>query len=113
MEAIIYWNLVDGYAYTKEAVGRESIGDMSSGENVYRGGLLRFDMSEKPAFAVLKDPFSNQWHTQLTAYTSDDGSIEFRGFYGDYDLEIHANDKTVSKSMSLSRDKLNDFNIVL
>ena len=94
MEAIIYWNLVDGYAYTKEAVGRESIGDMSSGENVYRGGLLRFDMSEKPAFAVLKDLFSNQWHTQLTAYTSDDGSIEFRGFYGDYDLEIHANDKT-------------------
>ena len=66
MEAIIYWNLVDGYAYTKEAVGRESIGDMSSGENVYRGGLLRFDMSEKPAFAVPERPVFKS-----VAYTAD------------------------------------------
>ncbi|MDD4369438.1 MAG: endo-1,4-beta-xylanase, partial [Oscillospiraceae bacterium] len=36
MEAIIYWNLVDGYAAWTEP------GDISSGENLYYGGLLRF-----------------------------------------------------------------------
>ena len=48
MEKIIYWNLVDGYAAFTEA------GNMEQGENYYRGGLLRFDMSEKPAFKRLK-----------------------------------------------------------
>ena len=39
VEKIIYWNLVDGYAAFTEA------GNMTQGENYYRCGLLRFDMS--------------------------------------------------------------------
>ena len=47
MEQIIYWNLVDGYAYvpyTDPERIAASQGDMTLGENVYYGGLLRFDI---------------------------------------------------------------------
>ncbi len=78
MEAIIYWNLVDGYAAFCEQ------GDMTGGENVYRGGLLRFDMSKKPAYEMLHNLLENEWHTRLEFPAG--GS--FRGFFGDYRVTV-------------------------
>ena len=52
VEQIIYWNLVDGYAYVTKSdpkTIRATQGDMTIGENYYHGGLLRFDLSPKPA----------------------------------------------------------------
>ena len=43
VEQIVYWNLADGYA------AFTTPGNMTEGENYYRGGLLRYDLSEKPA----------------------------------------------------------------
>ena len=43
MSGIIYWNLVDGYAAFAPQ------GDMTSGENYYHGGLVRFDFTPKRA----------------------------------------------------------------
>ena len=88
MEQIIYWNLVDGYAYvenpTPEAI-RWSQGNMSVGENVYYGGLLRFDLSPKPAYYAIKDLITKEWHTELELETDENGYARFRGFYGDYE----------------------------
>ena len=106
MEAIIYWNLADGYAAFAPH------GDMTVGENVYRGGLLRFDMTEKPAFKMLKYLFNELWHTETTLSTNN-GELSFRGFFGDYDLLIHVDGKTIPHRISLSRDKLNQFDISL
>ena len=49
VEQIIYWNLPDGYAAFAPQ------GDMTVGENYYYGGLLRFDLTPKPAFLKLKE----------------------------------------------------------
>ena len=46
MDGIVYWNLADGYTYNAVP------GDMSAGENYYRGGLLRFDGSEFHNFST-------------------------------------------------------------
>ena len=80
MEAIVYWNLPDGYGYGAEP------GDFGKGENVYRGGLLRHDLSPKPAYQALRDLFGGTWRTDLTAETDADGVLRFRGFRGDYEL---------------------------
>ncbi len=90
MEAIIYWNVVDGYAAFAEQ------GDMTAGENTYYGGLLRFDMSEKPAFRTLRRLIREEWHTALTAPVQN-GTVAFRGFYGDYEMKIKSpqGEKTV------------------
>lgn len=79
-EQIIYWNMVDGYAYGTRP------GDMNAGENVYRGGLLRFDMSEKPAYRRLKHLVRDVWTTREEIEVKN-GEAHFRGFYGEYEVE--------------------------
>lgn len=82
VEAVIYWNLVDGYAAFAPQ------GDMTVGENIFRGGLLRFDMSKKPAYNVIKHLFTERWITNTEAETNGNGTAKFKGFYGDYTITV-------------------------
>ena len=79
---IVYWNLVDGYA------AFTTPGDMEGGENYYRGGLLRFDMSEKPAYKRLKHLIKEVWTTDETILADKNGNVNFRGFYGEYEVTV-------------------------
>ena len=116
MEQIIYWNLVDGYAYvpdpTPEAI-RRTQGDMSVGENVYYGGLFRFDMTPKPAYSTLENLINKKWHTELNASLNDEGCVDFRGFYGDYEIEITLGEKTIKKSFTLSSKRENSLTLAI
>lgn len=106
MEAIIYWNLPDGYA----AGG--ALGDMEQGENRFHGGLCRFDLSEKPAFGVIRDLFSKEWHTE--GHTCDkEGEACFRGFLGDYELTLTYRGKEIKRALSLTDTKDNLFTVTL
>lgn len=102
MEAIIYWNLPDGYAYRAEP------GDMTCGENYYYGGLLRFDMSEKPAFRMLKKLIREEWMTHTQVVTDEEGYATLRGFHGDYELVVHAKEKTCIHSFKMTKQDLNN-----
>ena len=106
MEAIIYWNLVDGYCASAEA------GDMTKGENWFRAGMLRHDLSEKPVFTELKKLINEQWHTETTVKAVD-GTAKFRGFYGDYDLVVFADGKQIPARISLSKSGKNQFVITI
>ena len=100
MSGIIYWNLVDGYAAFAPQ------GDMTSGENYYAGGLVRFDMTPKPAYYVLRDLFAKTWHTEAETGTNDNGVASFHGFFGKYDLEITVDGKTTRQEICFSRDSV-------
>ena len=116
VEQIVYWNLVDGYAYVptdNPEVIAKSQGDMTIGENIFYGGLLRFDMTPKPAFKVLKNLIENVWHTDATVKTDSNGSAEFKGFYGEYDLTVTANGQTTTKRVNLYSKGKNNFEIVM
>lgn len=96
MEAIIYWNLPDGYAAFAPQ------GDMTKGENSYRGGLLRFDLTEKPAFKMLRQLIRHDWMTPTTTLTTDDdGFVTLRGFHGEYQLTIHQGEKCMQREVNL------------
>lgn len=82
MEAVIYWNLVDGYAAWAPQ------GDMTVGENVYHGGLLNFGLEEKPAYKVLKKLIHETWHTEENTVSDHNGNAGFRGFYGEYEITV-------------------------
>ncbi len=103
-EKIVYWNLVDGYAAFAPQ------GDMTSGENKYYGALLRFDLSEKPAYKTLKKLIQETWHTEESLKTDENGETSFRGFYGDY--EIAANGKIMDNPISVSKNGDNSFTVV-
>lgn len=82
MSAIVWWNLAD----------KTAIGD----ENLFHSGLLREDLSEKPAYKALDGLINGEWHTELSAEVS--GRLNFRGFYGEYEVEAeHEGKKTVQK----------------
>ena len=100
MEAVIYWNVVDGYAYGAKP------GDMKVGENLYHGGLLRFDMSEKPSFRRLRKLINEDWHTGVTVRAAD-GKARFRGFCGRYDIRVRAGEKEIPASFTLSKRATN------
>ena len=116
VEQIIYWNLVDGYAHLwnpdPEKI-KASQGDMSLGENYYYGGLLRFDLSPKPAYYTIKNLIQNVWHTEETLVTSEKGTCSFRGFYGEYELEFDEDGKTMKKTVFLSSKDDNEIKVVL
>ena len=52
-------------------------------ENYYYGGLLRFDMSPKPAYLKLKELLQVKWHTEAEAVTDADGNVMISGTSGD------------------------------
>ena len=109
VEQIIYWNLPDGYAYVENADPkkiRESQGNMALGENYYHGGLLRFDMSCKPAYERLKELVQKRWHTELDAVTDGNGNADFRGFYGSYEIELNGEVKTFNLSSKSQNKKV-------
>ena len=112
MEQIIYWNMVDGYAHFWDpdpAKIRASMGNMALGENYYYGGLLRFDMTPKPAYYAVKNLFEKKWHTETLAVTGESGRTCFNGFYGKYDAEIVADGKTLTCEIDLRKSKKNTF----
>ncbi len=105
VEQIIYWNLVDGYAYVwsnDPKTIRASMGNMALGENYYRGGLMRFDMTPKPAYHKLKELLTKTWHTEESLVTDENGKIRFRGFFGDYRLLVEAEKKVSEKRLTIS-----------
>ncbi len=113
---IIYWNFVDGYCYAPAPAGadpRSTIGMMAEGENNYFGGLLRFDLSPKPAFYKLKDMLTREWHTEQNMKTDDKGQVQFRGFYGEYNVTIDVHGKFVTKKVKISKKSDNDIEIRL
>ena len=116
VEQIVYWNVIDGYAYVADLDPEKiaaSQGDMTVGENYYHGGLLRFDMTPKPAYYTIKNLIQNVWHTEETLVTSENGTCSFRGFYGEYELEFDENGKTMKKTVSLSSKDDNEITVVL
>lgn len=86
VEAAIYWNTADGYAYGAEP------GDLSAGENKLAGGLMRFDLTPKPALLELYRLFNKEWHTEETIVTDEGGEAHFKGFFGDYNIIVETPD---------------------
>lgn len=106
-EQIVYWNLVDGYAHVWDpdpAVIAASQGNMTQGENYYHGGLLRFDLSEKPAYTRLYNLIHKKWHTEGSYRTDGAGEISFRGFYGDYRVTVSKDGKEMQREIRLSKN---------
>ena len=107
MDVIIYWNVPSGYAHGTVP------GDMTSGENYYYGGLLRFDMTPRKAYNVIRDLFGKKWRTVLELHTDPSGSFSFKGFYGKYDLEITSGSGKICRTLHLRNDLKKHFTITL
>ena len=99
MEAIVYWNLVDGFAAFAPQ------GDMTAGENYYHGGMIRYDFTTKPVYNMLYDLIHKEWHTEAETESNEYGVATFKGFYGEYDVEVTYPDGRIEKqTLHLNKD---------
>lgn len=97
VEGIMWWNLSDLGAWRDAPAG-----------------LLRRDMSPKPAYAALMDLVKRKWWTRAQATTSAQGRAGFTGFFGSYRITVtpqHGQPKRFN--LRLSRDGLREFTLVV
>lgn len=66
-------------------------------------------ISKKPAYDTIKNLIKNKWHTETESVTNSNGKASFKGFYGEYDLEITLDGKTISKTINLSKNGIKEF----
>ena len=70
-------------------------------------GLVRKDLTPKPAYLVLDRLINKEWHTNLEGKTASDGSYSFRGFHGKYRVTIEASGVSKTIDMHLSEGRRN------
>jgi GH35 family endo-1,4-beta-xylanase len=66
--------------------------------------LFRKDWSAKPGLDVYRDLVFNQWWTHETGRTDASGTLQFRGFRGDYRLTVKVGDTHVQRTVTLDAD---------
>jgi len=111
VNGIIYWNLVDNTAQ-RPADPDEPVYN----ENKAFGGLLNNDpeLTEKPVYSVLKHLIRTEWNSNGSLeYDPESGREYFRGFYGDYHLEIRTDSGCFPMDILLSSSMKNEFEITL
>ena len=96
MKSIVWWNLADGYG------GGAPLGS-NEGENVYGGGLLRFDMSEKPSYQVIDRLINHEWNTSFEKETQEN-ELSFRGFFGEYEITVENGTECVTKKVKFNEN---------
>ncbi len=114
VEQIIYWNLVDGYCHVNDVKDIASTqGNMTVGENYYYGGLIRFDMTPKPAYYTVKNLFEKKWHTEETFLTDSDGNATLNGFFGTYNITVEVDGKVYEREVNLFKCSKRNIDIIL
>ena len=88
VEAITWWNLVDGTA--------------AGGEDKWKGGLVNRDFSPKKAYKILDRLINKEWRTSVS-FDKTDSSFHFRGFYGTYRVTYTVDGKEKSVDVRLSK----------
>lgn len=69
------------------------------------GGLMRSDLSKKPAFNVLDSLINKEWRTEEAFVTDGQGVGAFKGFYGDYELKIETAGKVYMRTVEHSKKR--------
>jgi GH35 family endo-1,4-beta-xylanase len=97
VEAISWWDFTDRGAWQKAP-----------------GGLVRMDMSPKPAYQALQKLIKQTWWTDDAATTDADGNAEFRPFYGQHNVTVVVpGQPPVTRSMSVRKGDSNRLVITL
>ena len=97
VEAITWWNFSDLWAIKNSP-----------------GGLLREDMTPKPAYTALMDLIHNQWHTKISQQTSAAGLCQGKGYFGKYRVTAYKTDGSKTTfEFELLKEKKSEFTFVI
>jgi GH35 family endo-1,4-beta-xylanase len=77
------------------------------------GGLLRSDLTPKPAYNTLKHLIREEWMTDANGAADAEGTFTFSGFHGAYDVSVSLGDETILKTMNVVADSENVLTVVV
>jgi endo-1,4-beta-xylanase len=86
VEAITWWDLSDQGAWQGAPAG-----------------LVRQDMTPKPAYEALVKLVKGRWWTRTDARVRGDGETRFRGFFGDYRVTVSENGRELSGTFAFDK----------
>jgi GH35 family endo-1,4-beta-xylanase len=97
VEAITWWDFSDARAWKRAPAG-----------------LLRADMTPKPAYETLRRLIRETWSTDARIATDSSGQASCRATYGDYQLTVSANGhEPVSVAATIARDGASNLRVRL
>jgi GH35 family endo-1,4-beta-xylanase len=65
-------------------------------------GLVRADMTPKPAYDALMKLIKGRWWTRAEARVSSQGAAQFHGFYGDYKVNVKEHGRELNGTFTFS-----------
>jgi len=96
VEAITWWDFTDQNAWQQAPAG-----------------LVRDDMSPKPAYEELEKLIKGKWWTQTETPISDGGQARFRGFLGQYEVTVRIDGRKLSGTFRLDTTKKQTIDVQL
>ena len=88
VEAITWWDFTDQNAWQRAPAG-----------------LIREDMTPKPAYYELERLIKGHWWTQAQTITDAGGTARFRGFLGDYEVGAQVYGKKLTGTFRLDKSE--------
>jgi endo-1,4-beta-xylanase len=76
-------------------------------------GLVRADLSPKPAYETLDRLINHLWRTDAAGRTDDGGRIAVRAFFGQYRITVRQGQRRATLDVHLGRDGPNNFRVTL
>ena len=96
VEAITWWDFTDQNAWQQAPAG-----------------LVRADMTPKPAYKELERLIKGQWWTQTQTTTNAGGAARFRGFLGEYEVSAQVDGKKLTGTFRLDKTAREAINVRL
>ena len=96
VEAITWWDFTDQNAWQQAPAG-----------------LVRDDMTPKPAYNELKKLIKGKWWTQTEKKISPAGKADFHGFYGQYEVTAHIGGQKLTGTFQLDKTTTQTINVRL
>lgn len=96
VEAITWWDFGDKKAWMHAPAG-----------------LLRRDMTPKPAYQTLMKLIKDEWWTRTQATSSATGMVRFRGFLGSYRITVGQGEHEKVGEFTLARDRTAPIEVIL
>ena len=98
VESINWWGLSDRYIWQERQ----------------QGGLIDENYKPKPVYNTLKKLIKEEWMTPKSSQSLNDGSVKFRGFYGNYKISITTDQGDVHVfNVHLSKKEANRYDFKL
>ena len=87
VEAVTWWDFTDQGAWQQAPAG-----------------LVRDDMTPKPAYEQLHNLVKGKWWTKVEATTGPQGQLDLQGFFGQYEVEASLESRKLTGRFSLDKD---------